>query len=106
MIRRPPRSTLFPYTTLFRSHHGVETGGDAERVPNRFALREGIEVGLQFLGLYAVIAGEPFECGLRLAQRAVNLRAIAGRQDGCLSDRLAQSQLSQGRSKALGVKRH
>src|SRR3712207_7586198 len=40
MIRRPPRSTLFPYTTLFRS--GVEDGsrprrdaegdvGDAER---------------------------------------------------------------------------
>src|SRR3989442_1126723 len=23
MIRRPPRSTLFPYTTLFRSHGGV-----------------------------------------------------------------------------------
>src|SRR5258708_8641991 len=22
MIRRPPRSTLFPYTTLFRSWHG------------------------------------------------------------------------------------
>src|SRR3712207_7738137 len=22
MIRRPPRSTLFPYTTLFRSFHG------------------------------------------------------------------------------------
>src|SRR2546425_8556852 len=31
MIRRPPRSTLFPYTTLFRSlerarHHGVRLG--------------------------------------------------------------------------------
>src|SRR3989454_4985111 len=24
MIRRPPRSTLFPYTTLFRSSAGVE----------------------------------------------------------------------------------
>src|SRR5256885_13001427 len=24
MIRRPPRSTLFPYTTLFRSHKGIE----------------------------------------------------------------------------------
>src|SRR5688572_32482384 len=24
MIRRPPRSTLFPYTTLFRSHAGLE----------------------------------------------------------------------------------
>src|SRR5260370_32316040 len=23
MIRRPPRSTLFPYTTLFRSHQNV-----------------------------------------------------------------------------------
>src|SRR3712207_7247849 len=27
MIRRPPRSTLFPYTTLFRSHAGVEITG-------------------------------------------------------------------------------
>src|SRR3712207_7707159 len=27
MIRRPPRSTLFPYTTLFRSHaHGASVG--------------------------------------------------------------------------------
>src|SRR5207249_10433251 len=37
MIRRPPRSTLFPYTTLFRSHgaapadHGVLQGHDLER---------------------------------------------------------------------------
>src|SRR5258708_30200717 len=28
MIRRPPRSTLFPYTTLFRSH------AQAEQVPD------------------------------------------------------------------------
>src|SRR3712207_7128336 len=26
MIRRPPRSTLFPYTTLFRSHGGGDVG--------------------------------------------------------------------------------
>src|SRR2546429_1776364 len=30
MIRRPPRSTLFPYTTLFRSDRGVG-GWRAER---------------------------------------------------------------------------
>src|SRR5256885_11604280 len=32
MIRRPPRSTLFPYTTLFRSHPGrdIVTGPFAE----------------------------------------------------------------------------
>src|SRR5256885_8462436 len=30
MIRRPPRSTLFPYTTLFRSlEPGVQLGGEA-----------------------------------------------------------------------------
>src|SRR5256885_15475958 len=27
MIRRPPRSTLFPYTTLFRSHGDVARAG-------------------------------------------------------------------------------
>src|SRR2546422_7958357 len=26
MIRRPPRSTLFPYTTLFRSREAARTG--------------------------------------------------------------------------------
>src|SRR3712207_7376101 len=26
MIRRPPRSTLFPYTTLFRSEFDITTG--------------------------------------------------------------------------------
>src|SRR5256885_12157174 len=29
MIRRPPRSTLFPYTTLFRSQHVDIAPGDA-----------------------------------------------------------------------------
>src|SRR2546430_13703303 len=40
MIRRPPRSTLFPYTTLFRSpgdHRSLGAGGaaHAERGPDR-----------------------------------------------------------------------
>src|SRR5436190_7122180 len=34
MIRRPPRSTLFPYTTLFRSRAGARpTWGWSERIP-------------------------------------------------------------------------
>src|SRR2546430_4993571 len=28
MIRRPPRSTLFPYTTLFRSPRSFKAGGE------------------------------------------------------------------------------
>src|SRR2546422_3533516 len=39
MIRRPPRSTLFPYTTLFRSVLGAE-GGCVEPEPRRHALAE------------------------------------------------------------------
>src|SRR3989442_11792913 len=37
MIRRPPRSTLFPYTTLFRSRLGIEhvPQGVVERVARR-----------------------------------------------------------------------
>src|SRR2546427_1582229 len=40
MIRRPPRSTLFPYTTLFRSgggqcrHHAVRRASDTVKMPN------------------------------------------------------------------------
>src|SRR5690554_7377180 len=33
MIRRPPRSTLFPYTTLFRSSLVHECGEDGVEVP-------------------------------------------------------------------------
>src|ERR1022692_743375 len=35
MIRRPPRSTLFPYTTLFRSRDGLDT---PRRAPCRPAI--------------------------------------------------------------------
>src|SRR2546430_7310650 len=45
MIRRPPRSTLFPYTTLFRSRHqpvsqGLRGGDDTERLRTEQQLLE------------------------------------------------------------------
>src|SRR3712207_8631743 len=63
MIRRPPRSTLFPYTTLFRSHvsgarrlaaaHGAELRlHEAARVSYPFRpLRDGEELALGQLRL-------------------------------------------------------
>src|SRR5688572_32356589 len=39
MLRRPPRSTLFPYTTLFRSEvpaTAVEGEGEPDRAPDAF----------------------------------------------------------------------
>src|SRR6266542_6290656 len=38
MIRRPPRSTLFPYTTLFRSRR--RRPGPARRAPRRTPVRQ------------------------------------------------------------------
>src|SRR2546422_8318223 len=53
MIRRPPRSTLFPYTTLFRSlHGGVRKEGEVVRgVDFRRARR-------QRAGRIAVVSGD------------------------------------------------
>src|SRR2546430_6135389 len=43
MIRRPPRSTLFPYTTLFRSHTAAEDPDDtAPRSTERQTDRAGL----------------------------------------------------------------
>src|SRR2546430_14491977 len=39
MIRRPPRSTLFPYTTLFRSHFLAQS-------PSQFDFEVGLAVSL------------------------------------------------------------
>src|SRR2546430_3263059 len=44
MIRRPPRSTLFPYTTLFRSIGGER--GIAWRLADSLALRRFVGVAL------------------------------------------------------------
>src|SRR3712207_8394168 len=46
MIRRPPRSTLFPYTTLFRSGQRLRRGGPAgaERFPRGVLARGGGEL--------------------------------------------------------------
>src|SRR2546426_7798209 len=52
MIRRPPRSTLFPYTTLFRSRVLQD-------------LHEGLQPGIQDGGQSRRILGHPPEPDLR-----------------------------------------
>src|SRR5689334_25364392 len=44
MIRRPPRSTLFPYTTLFRSLRGKPTEIGHDRVGPRRRSRQAASV--------------------------------------------------------------
>src|SRR3712207_6943017 len=45
MIRRPPRSTLFPYTTLFRSYSGTIDGTDYTLIDGAFLSQDGTTLG-------------------------------------------------------------
>src|SRR3712207_8411826 len=64
MIRRPPRSTLFPYTTLFRSRRGEERHpAEDVRVPERQTSRQR-------------------DLRRRDAQRRVEDRPVVGAEDG------------------------
>src|SRR3712207_7928989 len=50
MIRRPPRSTLFPYTTLFRSEQGARVVVTASHVDVHFRL-SGLPIEIRLSGL-------------------------------------------------------
>src|SRR3712207_8800612 len=60
MIRRPPRSTLFPYTTLFRSHSSVEgLGIDESGTDTHFMIQPGVGVNINAGdGWGVVVAGD------------------------------------------------
>src|SRR3712207_7731384 len=72
MIRRPPRSTLFPYTTLFRSLVAPDVGGDPhERV--RLVLVLGFE-GLLLLGGHDVDLAGRVRVFIRLRAQHLDAR--------------------------------
>src|SRR3712207_7135669 len=78
MIRRPPRSTLFPYTTLFRSQrHGnrerLRAGGlaDAERPPVRADLHA--RRGLRTSGQRSAVSGQQDRKSTRLNSSHANI---------------------------------
>src|SRR5205814_5823381 len=78
MIRRPPRSTLFPYTTLFRSHDELVGGKNQLANPGR-RNRGGNGVVLHPLGI------KPSFVLYLLAQgpSSVQLRLRVSRKNKC-----------------------
>src|SRR3712207_8155044 len=76
MIRRPPRSTLFPYTTLFRSQAGDDrlapTGELGRRGRDRDPGRgEGLRAGRRAVPDHEVVAGveePPGQWGAEVAE--------------------------------------
>src|SRR3712207_8800973 len=57
MIRRPPRSTLFPYTTLFRSGGGGRRRPGGRDPPAGAAVLGGLRVGRDPAALHGRRAG-------------------------------------------------
>src|SRR3712207_8308307 len=50
MIRRPPRSTLFPYTTLFRSGRDRLHGAEGRRISRFLVAADALEAERHILG--------------------------------------------------------
>src|SRR5689334_23891316 len=91
MIRRPPRSTLFPYTTLFRSHRpcrapgpvGMARAGRAGAGPERQAvtLAAGRPPGVAGAEQLVRAQGEALETALRVDLEA-GIDVIVGNAGG------------------------
>src|SRR2546425_13151242 len=86
MIRRPPRSTLFPYTTLFRSPHGARRP-DARRREERQRCRPLSGASLRPVSARDV-ARRMALCCRQLAEQGL----IAG-QDGNLAVRVGRERV-------------
>src|SRR2546430_12518858 len=76
MIRRPPRSTLFPYTTLFRSRSGQigTVGVPVEKIESRRPPAE--EIVVHDVGPDEVVC----------SQAGKHKREVGSRQDAALAD--------------------
>src|SRR5258708_27687965 len=81
MIRRPPRSTLFPYTTLFRSHSSISATaprtarGQLERFSPREAPDEGDRKSTRLNSSHQIISYAVFCLQQKNIQGAIARRA-------------------------------
>src|SRR2546422_11218703 len=80
MIRRPPRSTLFPYTTLFRSHAGLQVLADGQLAARHIG-DIAVDVGI----------GEVLRAGVEKAEAAEKIAEASGRVPSQKRIRLARS---------------
>src|SRR3712207_7084863 len=76
MIRRPPRSTLFPYTTLFRSDvHARDTMQEKLSLSARFGLRVTFPTPDQQRYL-EIVAGLARRRGIKIPEEELRERAV------------------------------
>src|SRR2546429_3401664 len=76
MIRRPPRSTLFPYTTLFRSDVGRDRALAAEGGDHLDEALRGLDEGIKRLG--PIVTLELYAIDLELDRKSTRLNSSHG----------------------------
>src|SRR3712207_7882257 len=79
MIRRPPRSTLFPYTTLFRSAAG-RLDGYWERGISAWDVAAGALLVTEAGGTISGFAGQPFRSDDRELRSEEHTSELQSRQ--------------------------
>src|SRR2546422_7053486 len=79
MIRRPPRSTLFPYTTLFRSRVAIEHARD-EQFRYRQCQELSARLGARNPGLMSTLrdTAEDAQWEMRLDRKSTRLNSSHG----------------------------
>src|SRR2546425_9020969 len=78
MIRRPPRSTLFPYTTLFRSGpENIRHFVDGLKLPKEIASYLLAQIDETKNGLYRVVAKEIRDFLERSEEHTSELQSLA-----------------------------
>src|SRR3989441_11912732 len=90
MIRRPPRSTLFPYTTLFRSL--VAEGARFLRAARRVVLRIEVEDDR----LLAAVVAEPHRAAAPVREREVGRRVADADAGGAATEQIEESHVPLG----------
>src|SRR3712207_8937285 len=100
MIRRPPRSTLFPYTTLFRSCCGQQ---DKWRFGGAAYVRALLEEGQEDLMEAAGVVKVPCDnCGDRKSTRLNSSHANISYAVFCLKKKKSLHTISANRVSILG----
>src|SRR5690348_17687135 len=75
MIRRPPRSTLFPYTTLFRSEHPVVKYDESLRINAPYAWCGPAGTNYSWLRLKTLTTKDVFNHGYASDRKSTRLNS-------------------------------
>src|SRR5258708_31764955 len=98
MIRRPPRSTLFPYTTLFRSKINADVSRATSEMQRSLNNIHGEKVGIEFTSKFVASHGDRKSTRLNSSHQIISYAVF------CLKKKKTQNKSAD--SQILRITRH